>query len=605
MELSEQSIFIVELQEEFFFEDVDVVRKLRVARPLSPIIGTSEQLRTGLITVAFESGLSDYILPNTSNSMLGAKLKASYKVAKTSILVEIQNHDLLESTRSLRAAYTKLKDEIEARKTAENERDIATKLAQLHEQNKEILDNLLSGFFTIEKGLTIAETTSKACEDLFFNKIAGKHIEQALDLQEDTSSFLTLSLEQLFENIIPIEVSLSFVPQKIETIHKKIIDLHYTPILDEDQDLQKVIVVATDITKQVAETKRLKLKEKKNQILINILHHDQTFKLFLKNYKSSLETLKTTTDEKVAKRILHTLKGNSLTFGFELIGSVIHEMETQLSQDPDLDFKECTDEFSQELETLMLEFLEQNSAVLGIDYHQKYEASFSLKEEQIKRFYDFAEDINSEESKTEFIELLNLHKLSPISIYTDVLKTKVPSIIKNLDKSIKFIIKGEQVLIDRDRLQKVFDNLIHGISNACAHGIENEKERIEKKKPSKGKVLLFCAKDGKDLLVSIRDNGAGINKDKVIKSALEKGFITEGQIPNLKQDEIFALIFCDNLSTADEVSEISGRGVGISSLKDAVESIGGSIKIVSQKDRGTNINLFIPNGCTFSGNPFK
>ena len=603
LDLSDQSIFFVELQEEFFFEDVDIVRKLRVERPLSPIIGTSEQLRTGLITVAFESGLSDYILPNTSIDMLGAKLKATYKVAKTSILVEIQNHELLESTRSLRAAYTKLKEEIEARKTAENERDIATKLAQLHEQNKEILDNLLNGFFTIHKDLTIAETTSKACEELFFNKIAGKHIEEALDLPEDNAAFLSLSLEQLFENIIPADVSLSFIPKKLKTNNKKIIDFHFTPVLDDSGEPEKVIVVATDVTKQVAETKMLKLKEKKNQILINILHHNQTFKLFLKNYKSSLQTLAKTCDEKEGKRILHTLKGNSLTFGFELIGSLIHEMETQLNDDPEINFDESKQEFSQELETLMVEFLHENSSVLGIDYHQKIEASFNLNEEQIKRFYGFAEEIESPESKSEFIELLNLHRLSPISVFTDVLKTKVPVIIKALGKSINFSIKGENILVDRERLQSIFDNLIHGVSNACAHGIESEKERIEKKKPGKGKVLLFCAKEGNDLKVSIRDNGAGINKDKVVKSALQKGIIQEGDIPNLKQEEIFSLIFCDNLSTADNVSEISGRGVGLAALKEAVDKVGGKIKIISHENRGTNINIYIPNGCIYSGNP--
>ncbi|NRA46550.1 MAG: Hpt domain-containing protein [Oligoflexales bacterium] len=605
LDLSEYSLFFVELQEEVFFEDVDMVRKIRVARPLSPIIGTSEQLRSGLITVAFESGLSDYVLPNTSISMLGAKLKAAYKVAKTSILVEIQNHELLESTRSLRASYTKLKEEIEARKTAETERDIATKLAQLHEQNKEILDNLLSGFFTFEKDLKIAETTSKACEDLFFNKIAGKHIEDALDLNESTATFLTLSLEQLFDNIIPNEVSLSFVPKKIETKHDKIIDLHYTPVYDADKEPHKIIVVATDITAQVAETKKLQQKEKLNQILINILHHNQTFKLFLKNYKSSLQTLKSTTSEVEARRILHTLKGNSLTFGFEHIGSRIHDMETKLNQESEFDFEVCQNDYCPELESLMADFLERNSAILGIDYNQKYEVSYTLNEELLKRFYNIAENMKSQETKTEYLALLNLHKLSPISIFTEVINQKIPNIIKKLEKSIEFKIRGDNILIDRDRLQGVFDNLIHGVANACAHGIEPEQERLEKKKQAKGKVQLAFSKNGHDLMISIRDDGAGINTDKVVKSALKNGFIKEADIPKLKQEEIFGLIFSDRLSTADKVNEIAGRGVGLSALKNAVEATGGRIKIDSQANRGTNINIFLPNGCTYQGNPFS
>ena len=537
--------------------------------------------------------------------MLGSKLKAAYKVAKTSILVEIQNHELLESTRSLRAAYSKLKDEIEARKTAENERDIATKLAQLHEQNKEILDNLLSGFFTIEKDLQIAETTSKACEELFYNKIAGKHVEDALDLHESTSTFLTLSLEQLFDNLIPNDVALSFVPKKIETLHNKILDFHYTPILDENQAPHKVIVVATDITDQVAETKKLQQKEKLNQILINILQHNQTFMLFLKNYKSSLQTLEKTTSEAEARRILHTLKGNSLTFGFEQIGSRIHDMETKLNQESPFNFDLCGGQYRTELEDLMADFLDKHKAILGIDYHHKYEASFTLNEEQIRRFYEYADQITSEESRTDYLNILNLHKMSPISVFTEVLNTKIPNIIKKLEKSVEFKISGDDILIDRDRLQPVCDNLIHGVANACAHGIEPEKNRLEKNKVAKGSVKLLFAKNGDDLTISITDDGNGINKDKVIKSALKKMIITEDQIPNLSEEDIFKLIFSDQLSTAEKVTEVSGRGVGLAALKNAVDTTGGRIKISSQENKGTNIQILIPNGCAYKGNPFS
>lgn len=603
LDLSASSIFVVELQEEFFFEDIDIVRKLRVERPLSPIIATSEQLRSGLITVAFESGLSDYILPGTPPAIMGPKLKAAYKVSKTSILVEIQNNELVESTRSLRAAYSKLKEEVEARKTAENERDIAQQVAELHEQNKEILDNLLSGFFTIEKSLVVAETTSKACEDLFFNQIAGKPVTEALDVNETNATFLRLALEQVFDNIMPMDVSLSFVPQKIETKHSKIIDLHFTPVMDENNKPLKIIVVATDITEQVAETKKLKQQEKTNQIIINILHHDQTFKLFLKNYKSSLQVLKTSSDQNEAKRILHTLKGNSLTFGFEHIGERIHDMETELNDKSEFDFDTCRNQYSPELERLMIEFLEANSSVLGIDYHQSQEIGFSFSEEQIKKFYGFAEEIEQEDKRADFLALVNLHKMSPASVFTEVLSLKVNDIIKKLEKSIDFNIKGDDVLVDRDRLQGVFDNLIHGLTNACSHGIEPEKERIEKKKPGKGRVQLSFVKKSNDLLISIFDDGAGINKNKVVKSAVKNNIIKEEDVPKLKQEEIFSLIFVDSLSTADQINEISGRGVGMPALKSAIKAVNGKIKIKSLENQGTNIIIFLPNGCVFSDKP--
>jgi two-component system chemotaxis sensor kinase CheA len=141
-------------------------------------------------------------------------------------------------------------------------------------------------------------------------------------------------------------------------------------------------------------------------------------------------------------------------------------------------------------------------------------------------------------------------------------------------------------------IEKITDPLIHILRNSVDHGIEPPEERIKLGKPPKGKIILKAYPDSGMIVIEIIDDGRGIDKNKVLQKAIEKGIIPPNT--NLSDKEIFNLIFAPGISTASEVSDISGRGVGMDVVKKNIDSLRGSIEIESEPGKGTKITIRLP-----------
>ncbi len=163
---------------------------------------------------------------------------------------------------------------------------------------------------------------------------------------------------------------------------------------------------------------------------------------------------------------------------------------------------------------------------------------------------------------------------------------------KRLKKAIKLKISGEGTEIDRNMVDKLHDPLMHMIRNSCDHGIEMPKEREEAGKPSTGNIWLSSYHKGGNIVIEIRDDGKGLSKEKILKKALDNDLITPEQ--HLTDKEIFNLIFKPGFSTAEKVSEISGRGVGMDVVKNAITSLGGRVDIESTDGQGSVFYIKLP-----------
>lgn len=164
---------------------------------------------------------------------------------------------------------------------------------------------------------------------------------------------------------------------------------------------------------------------------------------------------------------------------------------------------------------------------------------------------------------------------------------------RKLNKKVTLEIIGEETEVDKNVIENISDPLIHLIRNAVDHGIETPDQRIQKGKNETGKITLEAKTIGNNVYIFVKDDGRGLDKEKILKKAISLGLIKD-QKQELTEKEIYSFIFKPGFTTKDEVSEFSGRGVGMDIVLKDLEKINGSITIESEKDKGTTFILKIP-----------
>jgi two-component system, chemotaxis family, sensor kinase CheA len=170
----------------------------------------------------------------------------------------------------------------------------------------------------------------------------------------------------------------------------------------------------------------------------------------------------------------------------------------------------------------------------------------------------------------------------------------VRSLARDLGKEVDLQIFGEETELDRSVVDEIGDPLIHLIRNAMDHGLETPDDRIAAGKQRTGTLILAAVHEGNSIIISIKDDGRGIDTDRVGRKAIEKGLITEDQLAAMSQREMFDLIFLPGFSTKDQASDLSGRGVGMDVVKTNIKKLNGLIEIKSEKGMGSEFILRLP-----------
>lgn len=164
---------------------------------------------------------------------------------------------------------------------------------------------------------------------------------------------------------------------------------------------------------------------------------------------------------------------------------------------------------------------------------------------------------------------------------------------KKLNKEVEFVISGEDTEVDKSIIDHLSDPLMHLVRNAMDHGIECESERISKGKSTKGKVTLNAKNSGGEVIITLTDDGRGMDKKRIFEKAKEKG-LTDKNENEITDNEIYSFIMLPGFSTNDKVDEYSGRGVGMDVVKKNIDKLGGRVLIESEADAGTTVIIRIP-----------
>ncbi|MGE5654468.1 MAG: chemotaxis protein CheW, partial [Bacillota bacterium] len=185
-------------------------------------------------------------------------------------------------------------------------------------------------------------------------------------------------------------------------------------------------------------------------------------------------------------------------------------------------------------------------------------------------------------------------RMVPIEQVFNRFPRMVRDLARELNKEITLVIEGEETELDRTVIDEIGEPILHLVRNAVDHGIEGTDVRVQRGKPAAGTVRLSAFPHGHTVVIEVEDDGKGIDPDAVARKAIERGFVSERELSFMDQQERLMLIFQPGFSTADKVSDVSGRGVGLDVVKTQVESLGGTVELVTSPGQGSKFVISLP-----------
>lgn len=302
-------------------------------------------------------------------------------------------------------------------------------------------------------------------------------------------------------------------------------------------------------------------------------------------------------------RDVHTIKGSAQLFGFTQLGQLAHALETCLCAVRQGDIKldhirlnillDCVEDMGKILAHIQVNHAENCHKNALAEMLPRLEKAF---------FAEHAPKVSgasevSQSRKQLFVaysgELMKTYRQS-IGTVTSKFQSAARDFAKELGKQIELHLEGDEMELDEKVAQAVNDPLMHIVRNAIDHGIETPDERQKLGKPEIGRITIRTYQEGDQLIIEIRDDGRGLNPEKIIAKALKDKSITHASLARMTQREILHLIFLPGFSTVEKVTNVSGRGVGMDVVKTNIERIGGAVEIASQVSKGSTLWLKIP-----------
>jgi len=324
-----------------------------------------------------------------------------------------------------------------------------------------------------------------------------------------------------------------------------------------------------------------------------------------------------------AFRIFHTLKGMAASLDFKKIENISHNLEELLSEVKELKkgvdkdiidkiFKGMDEigdlvvkigiEEESSIKTLqhtgiggirvnveLLDILQNTVGELIVSSSQLSNLLSDLGNVRFKSFLDLYK-----RNLKDLQDVVTEIRLVPLSLIFNKFPRYVRDLSENLDKKVSIEITGSDIEVDRSLLEGISEPLIHLIRNAISHGIEKPAERKRLKKPITGKVEVLTNRVKDEILIEVSDDGKGIDENEVINVALTKNLIREEDISSLSRKEILHFLLIPGFTTDKKANELSGRGIGLDVVKQIVRSVGGSLDIKTEKNKGTTISMRMP-----------
>ena len=484
------------------------------------------------------------------------------------------------------------------------ERKVEERTKELKSANdfiQAMIDSLDQGLFVFDSQLKCSSIYTKACEDLFQCSPAGKTLPEVLSLDEEQKGRIEKWAGILFPEKIPFESASQLgilekvYGDSIDAFDYKVLKLHYHPMRNEENEILNVVAVATDKTDEIRAVEESKKKERYVEMIFKILGGKRQFIDFtgeIDDYLKSLDEAFAQQEPDLAHAMLiyHSLNGGLAMYAVDDLVKEARACEQTI-----VDMKK---ESMVNREVLLLE--KENFSTKYRQFKQEIFSTLGFQGNSVEVDQAIILFINELVQQTDNQELKHVFNEKimkvPVEEFFAPYKNLLPVLAEKLGKEIAPLeINTGELRVSPDELREFFSMLVHLFRNCADHGIELPHVREEREKSTEGHIAVDVTIDQerRRIRLTVRDDGGGIDPER-IRSKLKEKHPENEEIDSISDEDIVYRIFDQDFSTAEEVTSISGRGVGMSAIKDIVDRMHGEIKIESVVGHGTKFIFDLP-----------
>jgi len=467
-----------------------------------------------------------------------------------------------------------LEQKVEART-----REVEARTRELDERNRGmrlVLDNVAQGFITIDLTGRMASESSAILGRWFGAPEPGATLDRYLESHAPKfAEQFMFHLSQVADGFLPTEVAIEQLPKRF-SVGARTFDVLCTPV-GVAENFDKLLVIFNDVTAQLARERSEREQNELMAIFERILIDPSGVEEFLAEATRLITALETEQDPVVQHRIVHTLKGNAGIYGLSSLADIAHELETQL-MDPDHG-PLLSDEQRVQLSAAWHEMIARVEHLLGGSRKDQLEVGRAELSALLARARAGA-------PQKELIRELESWTLEPVERRLERLRRQATALSRRLGKpEPTVIIDSGGVRSNSPLWASYWAAMVHVIRNAVDHGLEDASIRTAAGKPEAGRLVLGARRSGDQIQFWVEDDGRGIDWDTVKVKAQQMGR------PNSSQQELVDVLFADGLTTRDQATDLSGRGVGLAALRQSVRALNGVIEVDSAPGRGTTFRF--------------
>ncbi|TBL75340.1 ATP-binding protein [Paenibacillus thalictri] len=496
------------------------------------------------------------------------------------------------------------------------ERTVQRRTAEI----RNLLDNAKQGFMSVGSDLKALGEYSVECTRIFNKSIAGIELPELFypgDPKE--RKLMECIMKDYFQerDRLKKELIFSLLPEEI-VVAGLYVKVEYKPVRlsivqadgqNADEDI--LMVMLTDITETRKLENQMERERARLKLVVHTVTHEedfahitQSFEAFLRHELPELAATRGSARDKMFRlyKNIHTFKGNFGYLQFTHTVALLHELESRLmfelqngKEPTETDVSELirclreTEWMAQDMQVLQ-EALGETFSHLGQIFDVK------LTKVQWDDLVCRLESSFTSEANQEWMSQIKQWRYKPIK----TLIRHYPAYLHELaDRNGLLLhppeLRGSDLPVDPDRLHGITDSLVHIVRNIVSHGIETPEERFAAGKDEYASVCISAERSESGVVISVSDDGRGIDLDAVFKRALEVGLLKAPELaPLLSEEDIAQLVFAEQLSTSGEVTEWSGRGIGLSAVKAEAEKCGGTVKVQTTAGAGTTFTITVP-----------
>jgi two-component system chemotaxis sensor kinase CheA len=489
--------------------------------------------------------------------------------------------------------YSKNLEQMVADRTAE--------LSRLNQMMTALLDSLNQGFLIFNEQGKVLEVTSKACEYTIEGRPQGQNIWDVLKVPANKVDGFQKWMKTVFMEMLPFEDLAPLGPVSYPHSQGNRISLEYFPLRNAEGKMDGVVLVASDITKLVEAQEQAVRDRSYANLIINMVQNKNQIGRFVRESESLLAELKSglktsweNADDESLFRQLHTLKGGAALFSIQDMTEYCHKAETLLSE-----FKESRSaEQYQKLqdETVFIEssfnkFLAKSEDILGkkaLSQERQLEIPLSKLQNTIEKLQSLPQGNNAAQL------LLNDFMMESVGSFFESYNDVAQKVATNQEKQLNPVVfKNADLKVLPEVYSTLFATFVHSFRNSVDHGIEAPALREEQGKPAAGTITVqfdLLKKPDNWLQIRIDDDGAGVNAKVIREKLTAKGLDVSAE----SDEQVIQHIFDSQFSTREQVTEMSGRGVGMDAIKHAAEHLGGTVNVRSEYGKGTTLIVEVP-----------